>query len=104
MLRPSSLTKWTSRRPFLPQRQGKKRTIGGRADLIELSPHHNRRVLYETPLPLVVLERPCATQVLAGILFDQTPHLRRTLSRRLGVGHPAFDHLVQMTRGDMLKL
>src|SRR5215510_2670036 len=71
---------------------------------VELAPHHNGRVLCEAPLPRVGLVWPCAAQVLAGILFDQAPHLRCALSRRLGIGHPALDHLVQMTLGDMLKL
>src|SRR5262249_35269371 len=72
--------------------------------LVELPPYHNRRVLGKAPLPLVGLERPCTTQVFAGVLLNQAPHFYCTFSRCLGVGHPALDHLMQMTSGDMLKL
>jgi hypothetical protein len=70
----------------------------------EFPSYHNSGALGKAPLAIRVPKRLRTTQVVYSILFDQVSHVRCLVGWRLGIGHPALNDLVQMTRGDMANL
>jgi hypothetical protein len=61
-------------------------------------------MLGKAPLTISVTKWSDATQVVQRILFYQVPHFSGSIGWRLRIGHPALQHLSQMTRRDMLEL
>ena len=70
----------------------------------ELPSYHNGCALGKAPLAIRVPKRLRATQVVQPVLFDQVSHLRCLVGWRLGIGQPALNDLLQMTRGNMANL